>query len=121
MTTQDTSCQFNFKEKFDEVNQRLTSLETWQGRNLGPKLSLSEEYSSSSASNSSSAALSLYEKKFQGQGNEGGGNLDFLQLKTEKEKISKENELLKGQIAKLTYRVSHLIRSLDEAESKIAR
>ena len=102
---------FNLEEKMLEVEHRISSLEKWQGRNLEAKLSESQWTQAKDVSPS----VTMYRDKFQGKGNE--SNLDILQLQTEKEKLSTENDILKAQIVKLQYRIKHLTRSFDEAEA----
>ena len=95
-----------------EVEHRISSLETWQGRNLEPKLVESQW----TKTNNAPPSVTTYLDKFGGKDND--ANLDVLQLQTEKEKLATENSILKTQIAKLHYRIKHLTRSFDEKEGQ---
>jgi len=107
--------EFNLDAQMQKIEHRISSLETWQGRNLGPKLSEQQWTDPKEAPFS----VALYKDKFQGASDD--SNLDVLQLKIEKEKLNNENDMLKTQIAKLNYRIKHLIRSLDEAEANASK
>lgn len=106
------------EKKLQTIEERLISLES-----SVTKESKGKSSNQSNNSEAVEAALKAYQKQILGKLKqiresltaEGG---DVQSIKNERDQLAQENKQLKVEVERLNYRVSHLIKALNEEESK---